>query len=404
MISIWKKNKSRKSGKPYYTNILTNESKCTVPNKNGNLIQFQDESNDIFIMYIPNVKESYTHRNSIEFSPKQIDISTTYVPNQTIGDCIKELIEGAYDIYSSIVSLPYETTIICGGQSPAYYCLAMMNFPIYNEKANIIILPHSKAGVTTEIDEIDEEDIKYCARLKEKGIELKKNVIIIDSVHSGTGILSLERALYYCYQGINVKKISINNDHIIPDVSKYNFRCQSRFSDNFPRIVNSYHPRIFHDPTNFVTDFINLDNPIAEMIVDIAKKYPEIKVEDTEWYQLNNITTQEIEAAKTKYKIEQERLKQYQLEYQLEKEERLKQYQLGKEESARVAKETALASAQTFEPIKTKSRYGDDVYQCPNCKNQYNTKLVLQNKWECHHAWNCPNQYRKIIHPHPYRR
>ena len=357
---------------------MTNESKWTVPNKNGTLRQFQDESDNIFIMYIPNVKESYTNLDSIKFSPNQIDIPTKYVSDQTIGDCIKELIEGSYDIYSSILSLPYETSIICGGQSPAYYCLAMMNFTIYNEKANIIILPHSKSGQQTKYYEIYAENMTYCDRLKEKGIQLKKNVIIIDSIHSGVGILSLEQALKDCYPNINVGKISINDQHQIPVDRKYNFRCQARFSDNFPRIVNSYHPRFFHDATNFITDFINLDNPIAEMIVDIAKEYPEIKVEDTEWYKLNNIITSEIEAEKTRYKIEQERLKQYQLE---------------KEESARVAKETALASAKTFEPIKTKIRAGLDIYQCPICKNECNTKR------ECEHAWTCPNQYRKIIFP-----
>lgn len=63
MISVWKKNTSRESGKTYYTNILTNESKWNVPDKNGSLQQFEDESN-IFILYIPNIyleKESSPH-------------------------------------------------------------------------------------------------------------------------------------------------------------------------------------------------------------------------------------------------------------------------------------------------------------------------------------------------------
>jgi hypothetical protein len=64
MISVWKKNISTKSGRPYYTNILTNESKWKVPDKNGSLQTFQNESNT-FIMYIPNKKESSTHRGSI---------------------------------------------------------------------------------------------------------------------------------------------------------------------------------------------------------------------------------------------------------------------------------------------------------------------------------------------------
>jgi len=386
MISIWKKRLS-KSGKPYYKNTLTNESKWKVPNKNGILREFE-ESNNTFIIYIPDVYLNVKKKNSesLEFSPTKINIDRKYIHgDQTDGDCIKELIEGAYDIYSSILRLPYETTIICGGQSPAYYCLAMMNFSVYNDqKSNIIILPHSKASQQTTYDKVYMENMKYCDRLKEKGIELKNNIIIIDSIHSGVGILALESALKHCYPHIKVSKYSINDDHHMTDVRKYNFRCQAIFSDYFPRIVNSYPAQNFDDSTNFITNFINLDNPIAEMIVDIARNYPYIKVEDTEWYQLNNIITPEIEAARIKYKIQQEKLKQYQLE---------------KEDSIRVAKETALASSKTFEPIKIINRYGSYVYQCPICNNQYDTKLVLQDKWECQHAWNCPNQYRENIRP-----
>ena len=371
MISVWKQIISRKSGKPYYKNMSTNESEWNVPNKNGILRQFE-ESNNTFIIYIPDVYLNLNKKNSksLVFSPRKIYINRKNIyHDQTFGDCIKELIEGAYDIYSSILKLPYETTIICSGQSPAYYCLAMMNFSIYNDKANIIVLPHSKTGQKTTSDKVYMENIKYCARLREKGIELKKNVIIIDSVHSGVGILALESALRHCYPDIHVLKYSINDDHDIPVYRKYNFRCQAIYSDYFPRIVNHYPVRNFDDSTNFITNFINLDNPIAEMVVDIARNYPYIKVEDTEWYQLNNIITPEIEAARTKYK------------------------------SARVDKETALASAKTFEPIITINEFGSEVYECPICKLQTVTSEVRKNNFA--HAWNCPNQYRKIILPKP---
>jgi hypothetical protein len=260
-----------------------------------------------------------------------------------------------------------------------------MNFSIYNdERANIIILPHSKSGQITTYDKVYEENRQYCARLMEKGLKLENNVIIIDSIHSGVGILALESALKHCYPRIKISKYSINDDHHMTVDRKYNFRCQAIFSDYFPRIVNSYPARNFDDSTNFITNFINLDNPIAEMIIDIAKNYPYIKVEDTKWYQLNNIITTEIEAARTKYKIQQEKQKQYQLE---------------KEESIRVEKETALASAKTFEPIITINKYGSEVYECPICKLQTVTSEVKKNNFA--HAWNCPNQYRKIILPEP---
>jgi len=39
-------------------------------------------------------------------------------------------------------------------------------------------------------------------------------------------------------------------------------------------------------------------------------------------------------------------------------------------------KETALASADAFEPIKI-NKYGSDVYVCPVCDSQYNTRNVF---------------------------
>ena len=313
MISVWKKKKSRTTGKPYYTNTMTNESKKIVPNKNGILREFE-ESGNTFIIYIPNVYLNKQNSDySLEFSPTTLDIPRDLIYDDlTLADCIKELIEGAYDIYLSMLKTSFiQTTIICGGQSPAYLCLAMMNFPIYNDdKCNIIVLPHSKHGQKTPYNEIYAENMKYCARLMDKGIEkqLNRNVIIIDSIVSGTGILALEAALKHCYPDKNISKYSINNDHSIPVDRKYNFRCKAIFSDYFPRIVKSYYPRNFEDSTNFITNFINLDNPVAEMIIDIARNYPSVRVEDTDWYRLNNIITPEIEAVRTKYKIKQERL------------------------------------------------------------------------------------------------
>ena len=345
MISIWKKMKSRKFGKPYYKNILTNESKWNVPNKNGILRQFE-ESNNTFIIYIPDVYLNKKNSESLEFSPTKINIGKDRIDDdQTLGDCIKELIEGAYNIYLSILRLPYKTTIICGGQSPAYYCLAMMNFPIYNnDRANIIVLPHSKSGLITTYDKVYEENRQYCERLMEKGIKLEDNVIIIDAIKSGVGILALESALTQCYPNIRVSKYSINDYHTIRVDRKFNFRCKAIFSDHFPRIVNHYPVHIFDDSTNFITNFINLDNPIAEMVVDIARRYPEIKVEDTDWYQLNNIITPEIEAARIK-RIESARKL---IEFEELEEKAFRERKLI--ESAKLPKETTLSSA-SFEGV-----------------------------------------------------
>ena len=220
--------------------------------------------------------------------PRKLGIYNGIATNLTLGHCIKELIDGAYLIYSTILALPHNTTIICGGQSPAYYCLAMMNFPIYDpSKANIIILPHSKDHAESK-DQIA-ENIKYCARLKEKGIELNKNVIILDVISTGVGILALESALKHCYPEIDVKKYALNHvrsrQHF--DV-EYSFKCICEFTDVFDRLVMQYRPSNFDDPTYFINTFVDLErNPIAEMIIDIAKVYP-INIEDTDWFKLNN--------------------------------------------------------------------------------------------------------------------
>ena len=54
MINVWEQKKSRKSGKIYYNNILTNESKFDLPSyTNGTWKKLKDESNNIFLMHIP---------------------------------------------------------------------------------------------------------------------------------------------------------------------------------------------------------------------------------------------------------------------------------------------------------------------------------------------------------------
>jgi hypothetical protein len=42
-------------------------------------------------------------------------------------------------------------------------------------------------------------------------------------------------------------------------------------------------------------------NPIAEMITSVAKDYPKIQVQDTEWYKLNNEITPQIALEKVKW-------------------------------------------------------------------------------------------------------
>jgi hypothetical protein len=312
--------------------------------------------------------------------PREIEINTGIVTDQTLGDCIKELIDGAYNIYSSILELPHVTTIICGGQSPSYYCLAMMNFPIYNNlKANIIILPHSKGGINSDDPRIEND--RYCARLREKGINLNNNVIIIDGVHSGVGILALENALKYCYPGIKVQKYAIN---VGPDISEidvdktYYFRCEPKFSDTFPRLITSYYPINFDDASKFRNEFTLDGNPIAEMIIDIAKNYPHINVEDTDWFKLNNKITPDIVILKERERLKRERLERERLER--ERLERLERERLERER------------LETFVPIIKTDGDGDKIYECPTCNGYSGTMLIITHKFHCTDKYKNPKE------------
>ena len=228
--------------------------------------------------------------------PKRIsDIDGDIVTHQTLGDCIKELIEASYEIYMDLLRTGRKT-IVCGGQSPAYYCLAMMNFKIFQpDLVNIVILPHSKSGKKAENQKQENEE--YCQRLRDKKIQLRTNVVIIDGVHTGTGILALESALYHCYPHIHVTKIAINTREGIVqiDVAKeIALPCEFKFSDIYPRLVTRFTPDQFSKSSKFITDFMLKNNPIAEMIIDVAKMYPETPVEETGWFKANNEITKDI--------------------------------------------------------------------------------------------------------------
>lgn len=264
---------------------------------------FSGEFRKISTSNNPNFKSSLTS------GPIKINIDNDIITHQTISDCVEELIETSYYIYNLILSKKRKTTIVCGGQSPSYYCLAMMNFSIYNKDiVDIVILPHSKGGQKS--DNILEENKLYSKRLKEKNIKLRKNVVIIDGVHSGVGILSLESALNYYDNSISIRKYAINalkgiaKIYIDEEIISYS---EPRFSDTFPRLVVPFYSRNFHDKTKFITEFINIDsNPLAHMIINIAKNHPTIPIVENEWFKLNNDITREIRKEKKEH---QERMR-----------------------------------------------------------------------------------------------
>ena len=300
------------------------------------------------------------------------DVEFGQITDQTMGDCINELITASYYIYNNLLRIGVTTTIICGGQSPAYYCLAMMHFKIYNPAlVNIVILPHSKGG--TKSADQKSENIAYCNQLKKKGINLRTNVVIIDGVHSGTGILALESALQHCWNyKLIIKKIAINafSGLKIKVDEEIVLRCEPKFSDTFPRIVTHYFPRNFDNESMFVTEFIGLsNNPIAEMIIDIAREYPAIRVEDTAWFDLNNEVTEEI----AQYRAVFERLRDRELRTKAVFEQQIR--------------DRELRTKQSYETIIL---YNPKRYQCPACGSISGTSLIATHMANCEHRLKAP--------------
>lgn len=42
-----------------------------------------------------------------------------------LAKCVEELVESSYAIYKYLLEQKKQITLICGGQSPSYYCLSM---------------------------------------------------------------------------------------------------------------------------------------------------------------------------------------------------------------------------------------------------------------------------------------
>ena len=167
----------------------------------------------------------------------------------------------------------------------------------------------NKNGVkTTNSNDKISENRMYCNRLIEKDLFIRDNITIIDGVHSGTGILALEDALKFCYPNLkSVRKIAINSDMGIAQIpvnKEIILLCEPKFSDSFPRLIQSYHPKDFDNGELFITEFIGLNsNPIANMIIELAKIFPEVPVEETEWYNLNHNPTDETQEYAQKNKM-----------------------------------------------------------------------------------------------------
>ncbi len=295
------------------------------------------------------------------------------VNHQTLSESVQELIEGSYEIYTYLKAKPYANTLVCGGQSPAYYCLAMRHFPTYDaEKVDLVVLPHSKGGVKS-CDPVA-ENRAYAARLVERGIQVRSSVTIIDGVHTGVGILALEAALKWCYAGLQVEKIAINavpGVAAIPVDREYIFASEPKFADSFPRLVVPFHPSDFHDGQKFHPEFNLKSNPLAQMIIDIARTYPERPVQESPWFILNHIVTPEILIARAIRAVAD-----------AEEQARLAGIRAAEQEEQRLKD-----IGGTFIPVDLHDHDGYKI-QCPECLFVSGTLLLLT------HQYNCPNRYK----------
>jgi hypothetical protein len=238
------------------------------------------------------------------------------------------------------------------------------------------------------------ENVTYCERLNEKNITLNKNVVIIDGVHSGTGILALESALKHCFPSINVYKIAINSQKgisKIPVDEEIILPCEPKFSDTFPRLVIAFHPQNFKDSEKFITEFINIkDNPVAKMIIDIAKTYPEIPVEETDWYKLNNEITDEI-AQKKAEKIQEEiRIQEEKIRI---REEEIRLRETRSQEAKSQEAKSSEQGKRHFTPIVLTN---PKRYKCPICETITGIAAPLDPRDTSlfSHRFDCSNKFK----------
>jgi hypothetical protein len=149
--------------------------------------------------------------------------------------------------------------------------------------------------------------------------------------------------------------------------------CEPKFSDVFPRLVTSYHPRDFHNPTAFKTEFRS--NPLAEMIADLARVYHlDRKIQASQWFTCNNDITPEIRQERQKKK-RQDQARQAR--------------EVRKREQARV--ETLLENAGgSFEPLHAVNPFGAPVLECPLCHHKSGSALFITHHFTCPYRYAVP--------------
>lgn len=184
----------------------------------------------------------------------------------------KEIVSVAKDIYKFVSNIAFikrtPISLVCVGQSPAYLALAMKNIREYNpESVEIVIIPYSKRGLAGDISK---EYKMYKTRLLESNINLRKDIIILDYVISGNGIICFKNTLELCFPEVSIGLITFSDrNHSIPVYKHFSLNCLD-FLLNSERIVQNYGPDAFLKE-KLIGDFINLNgNILARRIVEAA--------------------------------------------------------------------------------------------------------------------------------------
>jgi hypothetical protein len=252
------------------------------------------------------------HTLKIQVPTKQNQtIAKQLLQTHPIGILVKEIIEVSYKIYTDLLEEVKKdgeaVTILCGGQSPAYYCFCMTQFKVYDpKKVNIIVLPYSSGREIWEWKESKQNAEAYCQRLDEwlatgKGLTIHKSLVYLDYIESGRGIASIRRTIDNCFKRIfeiereRIYQLELNSRYGrvrapgFAAISKsYKTEGVILASEILPRIVKHYPPKEFSVEGSLEPYFIGVrENKFLPMFQQCAEGYPKTPVEETEWYTLN---------------------------------------------------------------------------------------------------------------------
>ena len=227
----------------------------------------------------------------------------------SIGLAVKELIEVSHKIYADLLAERKQITVICGGNSAAYFCYAMSCLPIYNpDRVNFFVLPYSKGRDVWQWKEQQENNEHYCARFHEwlaehKPPKMYKSIVYLDQIYRGIGLYSVRHMVEHCFAAIHgvehSRVIAINPPGKVPSmagVDKVYFTyLVYLFPELMPRLVSHYPPSSFPIPGSLEPYFIGVKtNPFLPMIKSCAAEFPEKPIKENPWYTLNMAIPPEI--------------------------------------------------------------------------------------------------------------